>query len=180
MSNVKNVNVSMDSNILSWIINEFLFLLSSLCFLIWSLLIFPIFLCFYIIYHTLKSILGTTFLCISLPLGMQSFMCGFPLYLQNKRHSWDWQNIDLTIGGLSNYFRNVMKKRGTKHLKSKTRFGHTFLWGCATAAHQIEGNCTSSNWSDWEKKEGTYIIYLYKIVYLYIYIYLYMSNFLYL
>jgi beta-glucosidase len=27
-----------------------------------------------------------------------------------------------------------------------------FLWGVATAAHQIEGNCNNSNWSEWEKK----------------------------
>jgi len=30
------------------------------------------------------------------------------------------------------------------------RFGKDFLWGSATAAHQIEGNCTNNNWFQFE------------------------------
>jgi beta-glucosidase len=29
-----------------------------------------------------------------------------------------------------------------------------FLWGAATAAHQVEGSNTNNNWSDWEKQPG--------------------------
>lgn len=50
-------------------------------------------------------------------------------YPQTK---WNWQQVD------------------TK----RTNFPKDFLWGTATSAFQVEGNNTSSNWSDWEK--GTY------------------------
>jgi len=30
------------------------------------------------------------------------------------------------------------------------RFGKGFLWGTATAAHQVEGNCTNNNWFQFE------------------------------
>ena len=33
---------------------------------------------------------------------------------------------------------------------SDTLFPDSFLWGSATAAHQVEGNCNNNNWSDWE------------------------------
>ena len=29
-----------------------------------------------------------------------------------------------------------------------------FLWGTATAAHQVEGGNTNNNWSAWEKEPG--------------------------
>ena len=29
-------------------------------------------------------------------------------------------------------------------------FGKDFLWGSATAAHQVEGNCTNNNWYRFE------------------------------
>jgi beta-glucosidase len=29
-------------------------------------------------------------------------------------------------------------------------FPSDFLWGTATAAHQVEGNCNNNNWSNWE------------------------------
>ncbi len=35
---------------------------------------------------------------------------------------------------------------------SKFSFPNNFLWGAATASHQVEGNC-SNNWSEWEKSE---------------------------
>lgn len=33
-------------------------------------------------------------------------------------------------------------------------FPRGFLWGCATAAHQVEGNNTNSNWWQWEQADG--------------------------
>jgi beta-glucosidase len=32
----------------------------------------------------------------------------------------------------------------------EARFPHGFLWGTATAAHQVEGNNTNTDWWDWE------------------------------
>jgi beta-glucosidase len=34
------------------------------------------------------------------------------------------------------------------------RFPKDFLWGCATAAHQVEGNNTNNNWWEWEQQPG--------------------------
>ena len=34
------------------------------------------------------------------------------------------------------------------------RFPKGFLWGCATAAHQVEGNNTNNNWWQWEQEGG--------------------------
>jgi beta-glucosidase len=33
-------------------------------------------------------------------------------------------------------------------------FPKGFLWGCATAAHQVEGNNTNNNWWQWEQEGG--------------------------
>ena len=33
-------------------------------------------------------------------------------------------------------------------------FGDNFLWGAATAAHQVEGNNTNSDWWRWEQLPG--------------------------
>jgi beta-glucosidase len=33
-------------------------------------------------------------------------------------------------------------------------FPRGFLWGTATAAHQVEGNNTNNNWWTWEQQEG--------------------------
>ncbi len=33
-------------------------------------------------------------------------------------------------------------------------FPDNFLWGCATAAHQVEGNNTNNDWWAWEQGEG--------------------------
>ena len=46
----------------------------------------------------------------------------------HRRHPellWDWSTIDTT----------------------KTTFPSDFLWGTATAAHQVEGGNTGNNWS---------------------------------
>ena len=42
---------------------------------------------------------------------------------------WDWENIDL----------------------NDIAFPKGFVWGVASAAHQVEGNHTSNNWAEWEK-----------------------------
>jgi len=33
-------------------------------------------------------------------------------------------------------------------------FPKGFLWGCATSAHQVEGNNTKNNWWEWEQEAG--------------------------
>jgi len=38
---------------------------------------------------------------------------------------------------------------------NKLTFPDGFLWGTATAAHQVEGNNSNSDWWDWETKPGT-------------------------
>lgn len=38
--------------------------------------------------------------------------------------------------------------------KEKLFFPKDFLWGAATAAHQVEGNNIHNNWWDWEQKGG--------------------------
>ncbi len=35
-------------------------------------------------------------------------------------------------------------------LNDTLRFGREFLWGAATSAYQVEGNCTNSNWWEFE------------------------------
>lgn len=35
-----------------------------------------------------------------------------------------------------------------------TQFPHTFLWGAATSAHQVEGNNIFNDWWEWEKNGG--------------------------
>ena len=37
----------------------------------------------------------------------------------------------------------------------KMSFPSQFIWGTATAAHQVEGNCTN-NWSKFEKNSNEY------------------------
>ena len=34
-------------------------------------------------------------------------------------------------------------------------FPHNFLWGTATASHQVEGGNTNNNWSRWEQEGHT-------------------------
>jgi beta-glucosidase len=41
--------------------------------------------------------------------------------------------------------------------KAKFSFPKDFLWGTATAAHQVEGNNTNNNWSQWENTPGKII-----------------------
>jgi beta-glucosidase len=38
---------------------------------------------------------------------------------------------------------------------SELRFPDDFMWGTATAAHQVEGNNSNSDWWDWELRRGS-------------------------
>ncbi len=38
--------------------------------------------------------------------------------------------------------------------EATVHFPRGFLWGTATAAHQVEGNNTNNNWHAWEQQEG--------------------------
>ncbi|RJP14880.1 MAG: glycoside hydrolase family 1 protein [Candidatus Abyssobacteria bacterium SURF_5] len=40
-------------------------------------------------------------------------------------------------------------------LASVLEFPAGFLWGAATAAHQVEGNTSNSDWWEWERRRGT-------------------------
>ena len=51
------------------------------------------------------------------------------LHLSYPQTRWDWSKIDT----------------------NDVRFPKDFLWGTATAAHQIEGNNENTNWGEWEK-----------------------------
>ncbi len=42
---------------------------------------------------------------------------------------WDWSSIDI----------------------KKIKFPKNFIWGTATASHQVEGNCDNNNWYKWEQ-----------------------------
>lgn len=52
------------------------------------------------------------------------------MYWQRKfpELRWDWDEIEV----------------------NDIKFPSNFLWGVATAAHQVEGNCDNNNWSAWE------------------------------
>ncbi len=39
-------------------------------------------------------------------------------------------------------------------VKATFHFPRGFLWGTATAAHQVEGNNTNNNWWAWEQQPG--------------------------
>jgi len=52
------------------------------------------------------------------------------LHLRYPELRWNWKNINT----------------------DKIKFDSEFMWGTATAAHQVEGNCTN-NWSEFEKNK---------------------------
>ncbi len=54
------------------------------------------------------------------------------LHVRHPQTKWDWSKIDT----------------------NDTSFPKDFLWGTATAAHQIEGGNRNTNWGEWEKSAG--------------------------
>ena len=52
------------------------------------------------------------------------------MHLYYPELRWNWKNINT----------------------DKIKFDSEFMWGTATAAHQVEGNCTN-NWSEFEKNK---------------------------
>ncbi|MBN1135803.1 MAG: glycoside hydrolase family 1 protein, partial [Anaerolineae bacterium] len=46
-------------------------------------------------------------------------------------------------------------RQGTRHETRKLPFPEGFLWGTATAAHQVEGNNVNNDWWAFEQKPGT-------------------------
>jgi beta-glucosidase len=51
--------------------------------------------------------------------------------------------------------QSVPKKQGFHMAQATMFFPGDFLWGTATAAHQVEGNNTNNDWWQWEQQEGT-------------------------
>ena len=68
---------------------------------------------------------------ISILSAILAFSLGLVLFFRNRHPEphFNWENIDL----------------------DSISFSKEFLWGTATAAHQVEGNL-ANNWSDFEQK----------------------------
>lgn len=66
---------------------------------------------------------------------LASCLVALPLFLalywhiQSPEPHWEWSTIDTNAA----------------------KFPREFLWGVASAAHQVEGDCDNNNWSAWEK-----------------------------
>ena len=62
---------------------------------------------------------------------------------------WNWHTIDTSKVGIeqidiTDFFKN--------HAQSLRGDHYEWLWGTATAAHQVEGNCTNNQWCLFENK----------------------------
>jgi len=79
------------------------------------------------------SLLASYWLVISggvlLGLGLAWLAMALHLARRHPEPHWDWDAIDT----------------------EEVRFPEDFLWGVATAAHQVEGGCDNNNWSAWEQ-----------------------------
>ncbi|GMU19025.1 MAG: beta-glucosidase [Candidatus Babeliales bacterium] len=70
---------------------------------------------------------------------------------------WNWKSIDSSqINGISiaDFFKNHAHNLADSQEIPATTCGahHAWLWGTATAAHQVEGNCTNNQWYLYEGK----------------------------
>lgn len=50
--------------------------------------------------------------------------------------------------------KKIITRRETSMIEASYHFPRGFLWGCATASHQVEGNNTLNSWYWWEQQEG--------------------------
>lgn len=77
----------------------------------------------------------TLLLVLLLPVAVLAAAWFLTVQVLSARHPeprWRWDGIDPSVA----------------------RFPKGFLWGVATAAHQVEGHCDDCNWADWEKETG--------------------------
>lgn len=72
----------------------------------------------------MKKVLLLASCLIALPLFLALYW-----HIQSPEPHWEWSKIDTNAA----------------------KFPREFLWGVASAAHQVEGDCDNNNWSAWEK-----------------------------
>lgn len=70
---------------------------------------------------------------------------------------WPWKSIDTSIINgmpIADFFKNHAQQLADSQEIPYTTCGnhHAWLWGTATAAHQVEGNCTNNQWYLYEGK----------------------------
>lgn len=71
-------------------------------------------------------------ICLLLPFLFFAYIVATAYFhFKHPQEKWDWSTIDT----------------------SDVSFPEDFLWGTATAAHQVEGDNENSNWGNWEKQK---------------------------
>jgi beta-glucosidase len=64
---------------------------------------------------------------------------------------WIWDNADNDHAGKRKKI-NLDSAQIAKDIYDYMQGKEEFMWGTATAAHQIEGNCVNNNWAKWENQ----------------------------
>ena len=77
----------------------------------------------------LLLLLQVSFWCLLLGATAWIVACVW-LHLRHPEPRWDWDSLEV----------------------DEVSFPPEFLWGVATAAHQVEGGCHANNWAWWEKQ----------------------------